>query len=76
MITSHEDHKCKECKENLHTLMELLKHLEKHHCKEPVNGKYMTKYEEMAKKPPVLCSLSPYWVSLSNKYHLTGGRDL
>ena len=34
MITTHQEHPCKECKEKLPTFMELLKHVAKHHCKE------------------------------------------
>ena len=33
MVTRHENHKCKECKEELTTFMELLKHIAKHHSK-------------------------------------------
>ena len=34
MITKHESHKCKECKEELSTFMELLRHVAKHRSKE------------------------------------------
>ena len=33
MVTHHENHKCKEYKEELPTFMELLKHIAKHHSK-------------------------------------------
>ena len=33
-ITKHEDHVCKECEEKLPYLMELMKHVSKHHYKE------------------------------------------
>ena len=33
MITNNADHICKQCKKNLPSFMELLKHVEKHHCK-------------------------------------------
>ena len=32
MLTNHEDHQCKECKDKLPTFMELLRHVAKHHC--------------------------------------------
>ena len=31
MVTKHEEHQCKECKEKLPTFMELLKHIAKQH---------------------------------------------
>ena len=34
MLTKHEDHNCKECKEKFQSLMELLKHVAKHHANE------------------------------------------
>ena len=34
MVTKHESHKCKECKEELSTFMELLKHVAQHHNKD------------------------------------------
>ena len=34
MITTHQEHPCKDCKEKLSTFMQLLKHVAKHHCKE------------------------------------------
>ena len=34
MLTKHEDHTCKECKEKFQSLMELLKHVSKHHFNE------------------------------------------
>ena len=34
MITNHSHHTCKECKESLPSVMELLKHISKHHSKE------------------------------------------
>ena len=34
MITKHESHKCKECKEELFTFMELLQHVAKDHSKD------------------------------------------
>ena len=35
IITSHEDHGCKECNENFKSFIELLKHVSKYHFKEP-----------------------------------------
>ena len=37
MVTNHENHKCKECKEELSTFMELLKHVAQHHSNERVD---------------------------------------
>ena len=34
MVTNHADHVCKQCKENLPSFMELLKHVDKYHCKD------------------------------------------
>ena len=34
MVTHHENQKCKECKEELTTFIESLKHVAKHHSKE------------------------------------------
>ena len=34
MITTHQEHQCKECQEKCSTFMELLKHISKQHCKE------------------------------------------
>ena len=31
MVTTHEEHQCKECKEKCSTFMELLKHISKQH---------------------------------------------
>ena len=36
MITKHEEHECKDCKENLSTFMALLKHVAEYHSQEPV----------------------------------------
>ena len=39
MLTKHEDHTCKDCKEKFQSLMEVLKHASKHHVndKDEVN---------------------------------------
>ena len=34
MVTTHEEHQCKECQEKCSTFIELLKHISKQHCKE------------------------------------------
>ena len=34
MIAKHKKHQCKECRLNLSTFMELMKHIAKHHCKD------------------------------------------
>ena len=34
MLTKHENYTCKECKDNFQSLMELLKHVSKHHVNE------------------------------------------
>ena len=35
IITKHQDHVCKECKEKLPSFMDLLKHVSTHHVEEP-----------------------------------------
>ena len=41
ILTKHQDHICKECKEKFQTFMELLKHVAKHHSSEPAEEKYV-----------------------------------
>ena len=39
ILTKHQDHICKECKEKYQTFMELLKHVANHHSSEPAEEK-------------------------------------
>ena len=58
MITKHESYKCKECKEELSTFMELLQHVAKHHrkdeeekeTKDPVEKDVENKHTQNEKK--------------------------
>ena len=45
MITNHSHHECKECHQNMPSVMELLKHVAKHHCKEQ-NDKNDEKFKD------------------------------
>ena len=42
ILTKHQDHICKECKEKFQTFMELFKHLAEHHSSEHAEGEEVT----------------------------------
>ena len=82
MVNSHENHKCKECLQNLPTVVELLKHLAEHHAQHEgdnseeielgdINEKDVEK-EKIVKETNVMKNK----VFVFGKVSMTGGKDL
>ena len=47
IVTKHEEHQCKECKEKLPSFMDLLKHVSKHHFKDEDEKKLNAEQDEL-----------------------------